>query len=365
MPDFEHQQDLKPGQSHLSVDPAANAERPMVVRQGPRRRELMLDDYVRGVEAGERAILARTITLIESANPDHQRTARDVLTRLMPKTGNALRLGITGVPGVGKSTFIDRFGVDRLANGKRVAVLAVDPSSGVTGGSILGDKTRMAKLANHADAFIRPSPAGKTLGGVARKTRETMLLCEAAGFDLIIVETVGVGQSETVVAEMTDVFLALMLPGAGDELQGIKRGLVELADLIAINKADGDRIHAAKNAAADYRMALHCMQRRHPDWATPVLTCSAATGEGLDELWSKITRYHELLQADGSLARRRREQSLKWLWSLVDDRLRDELRHHPAVAQLAPDLETAVITGRLPATAAADQILDAFTTSTQ
>ncbi|MEM1213270.1 MAG: methylmalonyl Co-A mutase-associated GTPase MeaB [Planctomycetota bacterium] len=360
MPDFEHQHDLKPGQSNLSVDPAANAHRPVVIRQGTKRRQLSLDDYVDGVAAGDRGILARAITLIESRNPTHQRLARQVLTRLMPCTGNALRLGITGVPGVGKSTFIDRFGMDRLDAGSHLAVLAVDPTSGVTGGSILGDKTRMAQLGRDPRAFVRPSPAGSTLGGVASKTRETLLLCEAAGYDLLLIETVGVGQSETVVAEMTDVFLALMLPGAGDELQGIKRGLIELADVLAVNKADGDRVHAAKLAAAEYRTALHCMQPRHPEWITPVLTCSAATGDGLPKLWDKLTAYHTLLQSDGTLAQRRQAQNLRWMWSQIDERLRRHLRNHPDVQRLTADIEHQVNTGTLPPTAAADAILDAF-----
>jgi len=278
----------------------------------------------------------------------------------MPRTGKALRLGLTGVPGVGKSTFIDKFGMRRLNDGMKVAVLAVDPSSGVTGGSILGDKTRMAELGRHPRAFIRPSPAGATLGGVASKTRETMLLCEAAGFDLVIIETVGVGQSETVVAEMTDVFLALMLPGAGDELQGTKRGLIELSDLLAVNKADGDRVNAAKMAASEYRLALRCMQKRHPDWPTPVLTCSAATGDGLDHLWEQITAYHDLLKSDGSLDERRQSQSLKWMWSQVDDRLRRLLRDHPKVRDMTESIEQQVKAGDLPATAAADRILDGF-----
>jgi len=360
MPDFEHQADMPPGHSHLSVDPAANAERTFVKPQGVKRRELSSDDFVNGVAQGKRGVLARAITLIESSNEQHQRQAREVLTKLMPRTGKALRLGLTGVPGVGKSTFTDRFGMRRINDGMKVAVLAVDPSSGVTGGSILGDKTRMAELGRHADAFIRPSPAGATLGGVASKTRETMLLCEAAGFDLIIIETVGVGQSETVVAEMTDVFLALMLPGAGDELQGIKRGLIELSDLLAVNKADGDRVNAAKMAAGEYRLALRCMQKRHPDWPTPVVTCSAATGDGLDHLWQQVTAYHDLLKSDGSLDSRRQSQSLKWMWSQVDDRLRRLLRDHPQVRQMTESIEQQVKAGDLPATAAADRILDAF-----
>ncbi|MEM9251990.1 MAG: methylmalonyl Co-A mutase-associated GTPase MeaB [Planctomycetota bacterium] len=360
MSDLEHQAGLPEGSSNLSVDPAANAHTPAIKRPAPRRRDLSIDDFIDGVTRGDRAILARAITLIESSNEQHQRTARDVLTRVMPRTGHALRLGITGVPGVGKSTFIDKFGMQRLADGRQVAVLAVDPSSNVTGGSILGDKTRMANLGRADHAFIRPSPAGQTLGGVASKTRETMLLCEAAGFDLIVVETVGVGQSETMVAEMTDVFLALMLPGAGDELQGIKRGLIELADLLAVNKADGDRVPAAQLAATEYRTALRCMQQRHPDWLTPVLTCSAHTGDGLDTVWQKIIAYHDLLESDGSLTARRQSQNLNWMWQQVDDRLRRLLRDHPEVRDLTANIEQQVTAGQLPPTAAADRILDAF-----
>ncbi len=360
MPDLEHQADLPPERSHLSVAPAQAAGSAASTRVSPPRRRLEVQDYVDGVASGNRALLARTITLIESTNAEHQRLAREVLTQLMPRTGGALRLGITGVPGVGKSTFIDRFAMQRVDAGQRVAVLAVDPSSSVTGGSILGDKTRMAKLGRCPDAFVRPSPAGTTLGGVASRTRETMLLCEAAGFDLIVVETVGVGQSETVVAEMTDVFLALMLPGAGDELQGIKRGLVELADVIAINKADGDRVDAARRAASDYRNALRCMQRRHPDWATPVLTCSAQTGLGLDGLWQQVAQYRDLLAGDGSLEDRRRDQALRWMWSQVDERLRRLLRDDAAVRVVAREVEARVQAGELPATAAADRLLAAF-----
>ncbi|MEM7681010.1 MAG: methylmalonyl Co-A mutase-associated GTPase MeaB [Planctomycetota bacterium] len=361
-----HQAELSEDDRHLSVEPGtagspgAWASTVDSSRQRPKRTALGVEDYVQGVASGDRAVLARAITLMESARPSDRQTARAVLTQLMPRTGKAMRIGITGVPGVGKSTFIDRFGMDRLAEGAKLAVLAVDPSSSVTGGSILGDKTRMAKLGREPGAFVRPSPAGRTLGGVARATREAMLLCEAAGFDLVLVETVGIGQSETVVSEMTDVFLALMLPGAGDELQGIKRGLIELADVLAVNKADGEAKPAAERAAAEYRGALRCMQPRHPDWATPVLTCSAATGDGLDKLWARLSAYHGLLTQTGELEARRQQQSLRWVWAQVEDRLREALRRDAQVSAMAPDIEKQVAQGDLPATVAADQIVDAF-----
>jgi len=316
--------------------------------------------FVEGVLAGDRTVLARAITLIESSRAEHQAQAQELLTALMPHTGGATRVGITGVPGVGKSTLIDRFGVRLVQAGHRVAVLAVDPSSSQTGGSILGDKTRMAALSREPNAFIRPSPAGKTLGGVTRRTRETLLLCEAAGFDVVIVETVGVGQSETVVAEMVDVFLTLMLPGAGDDLQGIKRGLLEWADVLAVNKADGDNRLRTEQAANTYRLALGCMQRRHKDWPTPVVLCSAKTGDGLDELWQTLQQHRRLLSSDGSLAARRRQQELRWLHQLIDERFRQRWQESAAVRSLLPALESQVAAGTLPAPAAADQLLRRF-----
>src|SRR5436305_4494968 len=257
-------------------------------------------------------MLSKAITLVESQRDDHRALAQELLVELLPRAGGAHRVGITGVPGVGKSTFIDQLGTDLTGAGHRVAVLAVDPSSARTGGSILGDKTRMARLAIDPNAFIRPSPAAGTLGGVAAKTRETMLICEAAGFDVILVETVGIGQSETAVADMTDFFLVLMLPGAGDELQGIKKGVVELADMIAVNKADGDNIRRAKAAAGEYRAALHILTPRSPTWAPPVLTYSAHTGEGIVPLWEQVLAHRQQLSASGEFAARRREQQVKW-----------------------------------------------------
>jgi LAO/AO transport system kinase len=282
-----------------------------------------------------------------------------MLTALLPHAGGAQRVGITGVPGVGKSTFIDQFGTDLTAAGHRVAVLAVDPTSQRSGGSILGDKTRMERLANDPAAFVRPSPAGHTLGGVTRTTRETIVVCEAAGFDVVLVETVGVGQSETIVADMVDFFLVLMLAGAGDELQGIKRGVLELADLIAVNKADGDNVAAANRAAADYRMAVHLMAPASASWTPPVVTCSGATDVGLDEIWRQICAHRDQMTASGERESRRRGQQVRWMWSMVEDRLLTSLREDPKVASLVPGLERAVGEGTLPATAAAEQLLAA------
>lgn len=356
--DFEHQQDLDPGKSHLRVDRTRPTQRP---ESGVRRRQLCVEDYVQGVKAHDRAILGRCITLIESRNREHQQLARTVLTELMPLTGGAKRIGITGVPGVGKSTFIETLGCNLVDAGHRVAVLAVDPSSGVSGGSILGDKTRMAELSQRQDAFIRPSPAGKTLGGVASKTRETMLICEAAGFDVILVETVGVGQSETVVADMTDFFLALMLAGAGDELQGIKRGLLELVDMIAINKADGDNIVKAKRASAEYQNALRYMHSEESDdWAVPVMTCSAVENRGVVEIWQRLSERLDRLSADDRLEKKRKAQQLRWMWAMIDEHLGRALREHPDVSTQIKQVESQVRQGTIPATAASDQILHAF-----
>jgi len=310
----------------------------------------------RGIRSGDRATLARTITLIESKRADPPRKAHQLVQELLPATGRAMRVGITGAPGVGKSTTIDTLGSLLTAQGRKVAVLAVDPSSTRTGGSILGDKTRMANLANDPHAFIRPSPASGTLGGVAAKTRETMLLCEAAGFDVVLVETVGIGQSETAVADMTDFFLALMLPGAGDELQGIKKGLVELADMIAVNKADGDNVKRANAAAAEYRAALHILTPRSPNWTPPVATYSALTGRGVAELWAQVVLHRERLTHSGEFAARRREQQVKWMWSMLEDRMFARLRSDSGLRAKLPQIEAAVADGRLSAPLAVDEI---------
>jgi LAO/AO transport system kinase len=310
------------------------------------------------LRAGHRAGLARAITLIESRRGDHQTAARDLVQALLPTTGKAVRVGITGSPGVGKSTTIDALGMFLIERGHKVAVLAVDPSSARTGGSILGDKTRMARLAASDHAYIRPSPASGTLGGVAAKTREAMLLCEAAGFDVVLVETVGIGQSETAVCDMTDFFLALMLPGAGDELQGIKKGLVELADMIAVNKADGDNIKRANHAAADYRSALHILSPRSEHWHPPVETYSALTGNGIAKLWQKILDHRAAMNASGEFAKRRREQQVKWMWSMLESRMLARLRAEPSVRARVRKMETEVADGRVTPALAAEQIAE-------
>jgi LAO/AO transport system kinase len=308
------------------------------------------------IRSGDRATLARAITLVESKRADHQATAHRLVQELLRDTGKAVRLGITGAPGAGKSTAIDALGAYLTEAGRKVAVLAVDPSSTRTGGSILGDKTRMARLGQDPNAFIRPSPSSGTLGGVAAKTRETMLICEAAGFDVIVVETVGIGQSETAVSDMTDFFLALMIPGAGDELQGIKKGVVELADMIAVNKADGDNIPRARLAAADYRAALNILAPRSQNWSPPVVTFSALTGSGISELWKQVEAHRAAMTKSGELAARRREQQVKWMWSMLEERLTARLRSDPAVRSKLKAAEAAVAGGKLAPTLAVEQI---------
>jgi LAO/AO transport system kinase len=312
---------------------------------------------IKGVRKQDRRLLSKTITLIESARPDHQQLARIIVDELLPHTGKAIRLGITGVPGVGKSTFIESLGMSLVEDGHRVAVLAVDPSSSRSGGSVMADKTRMEKLAVEENAFIRPSPSGGTLGGVARKTRETMLVCEAAGFDVIIVETVGVGQSETTVASMVDFFLVLMLAGAGDELQGIKRGVLELADAIAINKADGDNIKKAQKAAKIYATALHMLQPASPNWEPPVLTCSALEMAGIDEIWQTVMKFHKQFSHSGELEHKRQKQALDWLWSMVEDELKQRFYNNPDIKQKLDQITRAVARGETAPTLAADKLL--------
>jgi LAO/AO transport system kinase len=313
-------------------------------------------DLARGIRTGDRATLACAITLIESKRADHRKAAHRLVQELLPLTGKAVRLGITGAPGVGKSTTIDALGTALTGQGHKVAVLAVDPSSTRTGGSILADKTRMARLASDDNAFVRPSPASGTLGGVAAKTRETMLLCEAAGYDVMLVETVGIGQSETAIADMTDFFLVLMLPGAGDELQGLKKGIVELADMIAVNKADGDNLARAKIAAADYRGALNILTQHSATWSPPVITYSALTGNGISELWSQVLAHKKLMTASGELVTRRREQQVKWMWSMLEERLTARLRGDPAVRGKLKTAEAAVAAGKLTPTIAVEEI---------
>jgi LAO/AO transport system kinase len=313
-----------------------------------------------GIRAGDRALLARAITLIESKRADDHTTARKLVQELLPLTGRAVRVGITGAPGVGKSTTIDALGTYLTGRGHKVAVLAVDPSSARTGGSILADKTRMARLAADENAFIRPSPAAGTLGGVAAKTRECMLLCEAAGFDVILVETVGTGQSETAVADMTDFFLALMLPGAGDELQGLKKGLVELADMIAVNKADGDNLARAQAAAAEYRAALHILSPRSPNWTPPVVTYSALTGDGIAGLWAQVVAHRDKLTASAELTARRREQQVKWMWTMLDDFWRTRIASDAKLKATLPQIEAAVAAGQLSPARAVDELVAAL-----
>ncbi|MGK5543433.1 methylmalonyl Co-A mutase-associated GTPase MeaB [Streptomyces sp. URMC 127] len=323
-------------------------------------RTIDIDAYVKGVLDGKRAVVARAITLVESTRPDHRALAQRMLTELLPHAGAARRIGITGVPGVGKSTFIDAFGTMLTGLGHRVAVLAVDPSSSRTGGSILGDKTRMERLATDPAAFVRPSPTAGTLGGVARATRETIVVMEAAGYDVVLVETVGVGQSETAVAGMVDSFLMLTLARTGDQLQGIKKGVLELADLVAVNKADGPHERDAKAAARELAGALRLLQPPDAAWNPPVLTCSAREGTGLDTVWERLEQHRSVMDGTGALAARRREQQVDWVWTMVREQLMDELRDHPAVRAAGPGIEQRVREGTLPAGLAAERLLEAF-----
>ncbi len=311
---------------------------------------------VDGVLAQQLRPLARTITLIESLRPDHRARARRVLEALLPHSGKAMRVGISGVPGVGKSTFIEALGLYLIELGFKVAVLAVDPSSSVTGGSILGDKTRMELLSQRTEAFIRPSPSAGSLGGVASKTRETMMVCEAAGFDVIIVETVGVGQSETAVAGMTDIFCLLQLPNAGDDLQAIKKGIMELADLIVVNKADIDP-RLATLAKSQIKSALNMLRHASPNWLPPVLTLSALKKDGIEQFWGEIERYRETMQASGEFEAKRRDQAQHWMWELIDSGLRERFRENTSVKHELPGLQQAVAEGLTTPAAAAHKLL--------
>jgi LAO/AO transport system kinase len=361
---------LAPIREHVDVErpavstrPGQRADRPA---DGPssapvaRRRRLSTGEYVDGVLSGDRTLLARAITLVESNAPAHFEQAQEVVQALLPRRGRAVRVGITGVPGAGKSTLIETLGTRLTARGHRVAVTAVDPSSSVTGGSVLGDKTRMEKLSNDPRAFVRPSPSGGTLGGVTRKTRETILLFEAAGYDIVLVETMGVGQSETAVREMVDIFLLVLIPGGGDELQGIKKGVIELADAVVINKADGDARAAAELARAEYERALHYLRPATEGWQTRAHLCSALTGDGVDELWAVVEAFVRRGEASGTIARRRQRQERQWVHQLVREQLADRFFAHPQVRAMLPDLEAAVEAGEVPAVAAARRLLAAF-----
>jgi len=314
--------------------------------------------YVQGVLNGDRRLIAKTITVIESSLPAHQRLAQTIIDLLLPYAGKAVRLGITGVPGVGKSTFIESLGTMLVKKGHRVAVLAVDPSSKRSGGSVLADKTRMEKLAVEERAFIRPSPSGGTLGGVARKTRETMIVCEAAGFDVVIVETVGVGQSETTVASMVDFFLVLMIAGAGDELQGIKKGILELADAVAVNKADGDNIDRAEFARKQYETALHFLAPSSPNWTPPVLTCSALEMIDIDVIWETVLSHHRTFTQTGELKANRKKQAVDWMWSLVKEGLKERFYQNLEVKKILPETVKEVENETIASTIAANRLLD-------
>ncbi len=321
---------------------------------------LTVADYYEGIRQGNRGILARSITLVESNLPRHGEVAQQLLQSLLPHAGNAVRVGITGVPGAGKSTFIEGLGCRLCQQGHKVAVLAVDPSSTVTKGSILGDKTRMEQLNRHPNAFIRPSPSGGTLGGVARKSRETMILCEAAGYDIILVETVGVGQSEVTVRSMVDCFLLLALTGAGDELQGMKKGVMELADFIVVNKADGDNRVRALTVRGEYEQILHYLRPATEGWVTQALTCSALYGDGIPELWSKVGQFITHTQTSGAFTTRRQHQALAWLRTMVEEHLYRRFYEHPAVLAQLPRIEQGVAGGELMATKAVTELLAVY-----
>jgi LAO/AO transport system kinase len=338
---------------------------PQIPVAAVRRREPSLDELLAGVRAGDRALLGRAITLVESTRADHRALARELVARLLGEGGKALRIGITGVPGAGKSTFIEVFGRHLTAQGLRVAVLAVDPSSSRSGGSILGDKTRMSELSADPLAFIRPSPSGCALGGVARMTREAMVLVESAGYEVVLVETVGVGQSETVVAELVDSFVLLSLAGAGDELQGIKRGVLELAEILVVNKADGANTVAAERHAGELRGIVHCLRPPQAGWHVPVITASSLERRGMAEVEQAVRRHRAHQERDGGLARRRAGQRVSWLWSQIHDRLHERFRSHPSVAADLAAVEAAVEAGRLHPGAAADRLLAGFLNADQ
>lgn len=329
-------------------------------RKRPQRRQFSAGEYVKGILKGNVTILSQAVTLVESLRPEHQALAQEVIEKCLPYSGNSVRVGISGVPGAGKSTSIDVFGLHVLKKGGKLAVLAIDPSSERSKGSILGDKTRMEKLSVHPDAFIRPSPSAGSLGGVARKTRETIILCEAAGFDKIFVETVGVGQSETAVHSMVDFFLLIQLAGTGDELQGIKRGIMEMADGIVINKADGDNLERAKLAASQFRNALHLFPAPESGWTPQVMTYSGFYNLGVKEIWKMIYDYIAFVKDNGYFEYRRNEQSKYWMYESINERLRDSFYHNPAIEAMLSDKEQQVLQGKLTSFVAAKSLLDTY-----
>jgi LAO/AO transport system kinase len=326
----------------------------------PRRKQLSVNDYVQGVMNGDRAIIAQAITLVESNLPKHMEMAQNVLKQLIPYTGKSIRIGFTGVPGAGKSTLIESFGMMLCEQNHRVAVLAIDPTSSVSKGSILGDKTRMEKLSRHANAYVRPSPSSGTLGGVTRKSRETLLICEAAGYDVIIVETVGVGQSEITVRSMVDFFLVIMLTGAGDELQGMKKGVMELADSIFINKADGANRQAAMNAKVEYNRLLHFLQPVTEGWETKAFTVSALTGEGVPHIWDVIKKYKDVTTRNGIFEKRRKEQMINWVHSMIADQLKARFYSNSLMKQSITEMEKLIVNGQTSPTLAVQQLLDLY-----
>jgi LAO/AO transport system kinase len=361
-------------QHHIENDPEykglkvnSGIEKPEVVDQESvkrflkkRKKILPVDEYVSGILKGDITVLSRAVTLVESSKPDHQDIAQEIITRCLPYSGNSIRIGITGVPGVGKSTFIEALGKHITSIGGKLAVLAIDPSSERSKGSILGDKTRMEELAGDKNAYIRPSPSAGSLGGVARKTRETIILCEAAGFNHIFIETVGVGQSETAVHSMTDFFLLLMLAGAGDELQGIKRGIMEMADFIAINKADGSNVEKAQMAKVQYKNALHLFPQKDSKWEPGVLTCSAVFKTGISEIWEKIEKYKELTTQNNYFSVKRNEQSIFWMYETIEAQLKRNFYHHPLIKDKIAEMESMVLSSRKSSFIAAGELLKLF-----
>ncbi len=330
----------------------------MKKKHSSKRRQLSVEEYVQGVLSQNRAIIAQAITLIESNLEKHQLLAQEVLKQLMPYTGKTIRIGFTGVPGAGKSTLIESFGTMLCEKGHRVAVLAVDPSSTVSRGSILGDKTRMERLSRHSNAYVRPSPSSGTLGGVAKKSRETLLVCEAAGYDVIIVETVGVGQSEITVRSMVDFFLVIMLTGAGDELQGMKKGIMEIADAIFINKADGSNKQAALNTQAEYNRLLHFLQPATEGWKTKAFTVSALTGEGVSHIWDVIQKYQDVTLTSGAFEKRRKEQMIDWVHSMIEEQLKAKFYNHPVVKERFPEIQQLLFLGKTSPTLAVQTLFE-------